>query len=157
MRDVVITGSVSNVVNAHPERIFGLVTDIGRLPEWNAIITRVVEQPATVEPGAEWVVELKAFGSSWPSRSQILDLDPATGRFAYRSRTDDGNPSYGDWVWQVTEDPAGTRVTTEWELHPQTFWRRALLARMRHRLLQREVRASLGSLERTLHETGAER
>jgi uncharacterized protein YndB with AHSA1/START domain len=111
MRDVVIAGSVSNVVRAHPGRIFELVTDIRRLPEWNAIITRVVEQPATVEPGAEWVVELKAFGSSWPSRSQILDLDPATGRFAYRSRTDDGNPSYGDWVWHVTEDPAGTLVT----------------------------------------------
>lgn len=156
MRDVVIAGSVTDVVHADPGGIFELVTDIRRLPEWNAIITRVVEQSATIEPGDEWVVELKAFGSSWRSRSQVLDLDPATGRFAYRSQTDDGNPSYGDWVWHVTEDPAGSRVAIEWKLYPRTFWRRTLLARMRHWLLRNEVRDSLRSLERKLCETGAE-
>jgi uncharacterized protein YndB with AHSA1/START domain len=157
MRDVVITGSVSNVVNAHPGRIFELVTDIGRLPEWNAIITRVVEQPATVEPGAEWVVELKALGNSWRSRSEVLALHPAHGRFAYRSRTDDGNPSYGDWLWQVTDDSKGARVVVQWELHPQTFWRRVLLGPMRNRLLRKEVDASLASLERVVLGTKAQR
>jgi hypothetical protein len=39
-----------------------------------------------------------------------------------------------------------------WELRPKTFWRRTLLARIRHRQLKKEVRASLaaaGALLRT--------
>jgi hypothetical protein len=128
--------------------VFALVTDLDRLPEWNAIITQVVERPATLGPDAEWVVELKAMGNRWRSRSRLLELDAGTRRFAYRSQTDDGNPSYGEWTWTIAEDPAGSKVTVSWELHPATFWRRTLFARIRHRQLNGEVRASLPALAR---------
>ena len=156
MRDVVVTGSVSDLAGVSARRVFDLVTDVSRLPEWNEIITRVVERPTTLEPGAEWVVELKAMGSSWRSRARVVDVDASAGRFAYRSQTDDGNPSYGDWVWQIDDDDAGARITVAWELHPETFWRQALLVRIRHRLLRKEVRASLRSLESTLLDTGGQ-
>jgi hypothetical protein len=143
-----LKGSVTQTLAIEPAAAFALVTDIECLPEWNAVITRVVERPDALANGAEWVVELSAMGSSWNSRSRVTDHDADAGRFAYRSQTDDGNPSYGDWCWQVVEAPTGCRVTVTWDLHPQTFWRRVLLARIRNQALKKETRASLGSLER---------
>jgi hypothetical protein len=130
------------------EQLFAVVTDVDRLPEWNSIIRDVVERPSVLARDAEWVVELSAMGNTWRSRSRVLEHDVAALRFAYRSRTDDGNPSYGDWCWQVVGDQGGSRVTVTWDLHPQTFWRRVLLAPVRNRQLKREVRASLRALER---------
>ncbi len=147
------TGTAEGTVSSPARDVFGLLTDVGRLPEWNRIITDVLERPESLNPGAEWVVQLKAMGNSWPSRSTIEEYDPRRYVFAYRSRTDDGNPSYARWRWTV--EPAadgGSRVTVSWELHPQTFWRRALLVRIRSRQLQREVPASIDSLARALRE-----
>lgn len=144
-------GTASGIVPSPPTDVFGLLTDIDRLPEWNRIIVSVAERPAVMTQGAEWVVRLKAMGSSWPSRSTVEELDPDQHVFAYRSRTDDGNPSYARWRWTVeSEGDAGSVVTVSWDLHPQTFWRRALLVRIRDRQLRSEVPASIESLARAL-------
>lgn len=139
--------SASTVVPAEPDAVFATLTDIARLPEWNGAMTRVIEQPSRLDGGAEWVVEFHALGNTWRSRSTVEDLDVAGRRFAYRSGTDDGNPSYARWTWEVTPAPAGSRVAVTWELHPATFWRRVLLARIRARQLARtELPASLAAL-----------
>lgn len=142
-----LRGSVTEVVKADPKAMFEMITDIDRLPEWNQLIQHVVERPAVLEAGVEWVVEMKAMGSRWNSRSRVEEHDHGTLRFAYRSRTDDGNPSYALWTWQVAEGPVGTRVTVEWDLHPKTFWRKALLARIRNRQLRKEAQASIRAAE----------
>jgi hypothetical protein len=142
-------GSITHVVPGSSPGVFALVTDIDRLPEWNAIITQVVDRPATLARDVEWVVELKAMGRAWHSRSRVLVYDEVARRFEYRSQTDDGNPSYGIWSWQVADDPGGSRVTVTWDLFPRTFWRRVLFVRIRGRQLRREVKGSLKSLERT--------
>ena len=150
------TGDAVGNVPSSPSEVFGLLTDVDRLPEWNSIITRVVERPGTLATGAEWVVQLKAMGNSWASRSKVEEYDPRGCVFAYRSSTDDGNPSYALWRWTVA--PAadgGSRVTVSWELHPQTFWRRALLVRFRSRQLKHEVPASIESLARAIQEPSA--
>jgi uncharacterized protein YndB with AHSA1/START domain len=134
-------------VAAPPGDVFSLITTPERLPEWNGAIVRVVDAPDKLRSGAEWVVQLSALGQSWPSRSTVVDIDPQTRHFAYRSRTDDGNPSYADWSWQVADAPGGCEVTVSCALHPVTFWRRALLARVRAWQLQRrELPASLRAL-----------
>jgi uncharacterized protein YndB with AHSA1/START domain len=134
-------------VAAPADDVFGLITAPERLPEWNGAIVRVVEAPDLLRPGAEWVVQLSALGQSWPSRSTVVEIDPQTRRFAYRSQTDDGNPSYADWSWQVAEAPGGCEVTVSCALHPVTFWRRVLLAKVRAWQLQRrELPASLRAL-----------
>lgn len=143
-----LRGSVTEKVPIEAGQLFAVITDLDRLPEWNTIIRRVVEQPSALARDAEWVVELSTMGRTWQSRSTLVDHDSAALRFAYRSRTDDGNPSYGDWCWQVVAEPDGSRVTVTWDLHPKTFWRRTLLGRVRNRQLKREVRASLRALER---------
>jgi len=81
--------------------------------------------------------------------------DPAARRFAHRSATDDGNRSYADWVWRVTQVPGGCEVAVTDLLSPQTFWRRLLLARVRRaQLARREIPASLDVLAALLTKAG---
>lgn len=141
------TGGANAVVPATPEAVMRTLTTIEGLPSWNDRMTRVVEQPAALKPGAEWVLEFRVFGRSWHSRSVLDELDLDAGRFVYRSRTDDGNPSEATWAWDVTADPAGSRVMVSWTLRPVTFWRRVLLGRVRaNQLAGTEVPASLAAL-----------
>lgn len=141
------TRQLSTVVAAPPSTVFTTLIDIDGLPAWNEVMTAVVESPLRLEVGAEWVVEFRVLGRSWRSRSTVEELDPVRRRFAYRSRTDDGNPSDAKWAWQVDDDAAGARVTVSVELRPVTFWRRVLLVRVRSRQLARsELPASLAAL-----------
>lgn len=146
------TRSVTEGVPEPADDVFAFLTDLDRLPEWNAIIAAVVERPDAVQNDAEWVVEIKAMGTSWKSRSMVEEYDPHQRVFAYRSCTDDGNRSYAMWRWQIEPDGDGaSRVTVSWNLHPETFWRRVLLSRIRGRQLRREVPASIGALARAMN------
>jgi uncharacterized protein YndB with AHSA1/START domain len=143
MRDFTTTQFIAS----DPDSVFRLISTPKLLAEWNRAIARVVDAPAQLSPGAAWVVQLSALGQSWQSRSTVLELDPDTRRFSYRSQTDDGNPSYADWSWQVADAAGGCNVTVSFALHAVTFWRRVLLANIRARQLRRrEVPASLGAL-----------
>ena len=149
-------GSAAAVIPTAADAVFATLTDISRLPEWNAAMTAVIEQPERLEAGAEWMVEFHALGQTWRSRSVVEELDPAGRRFVYRSGTDDGNPSYARWTWVVTDDDRGARVTVMWQLRPVTFWRRILLVRIRAQQLARsEVPASLAALARVVASTQA--
>lgn len=144
---VVRSGTVSGTVPAPPAAVFDVVTDIDRLPEWNKIIQRVVESPDALGVGAEWVVAVKPPGMpEWLSRSEVLEHDPVGHRFRYRTRTEDGNPSFADWEWRAEAADGDSTVTVSWELHPVTFARRVLLSRMRNRALRREVPVSIQAL-----------
>ncbi|EGD43238.1 hypothetical protein NBCG_02420 [Nocardioidaceae bacterium Broad-1] len=139
-------------IAADPDEVFWTVTDVSGLPDWNHAITRVLEVPDELAAGSEWVVEVRALGQRWPSRSRLEELDPQKRRFSYRSGTDDGNPSYATWTWTVTAAPGGCEVAVTWRVNPRTFWRRVLFARVRKAQLRRhEVPASLvalGALQR---------
>ena len=142
-----ITGRATFVAAVSPKAMFDTLTRIEDLPSWNDSMTRVVDKPTVLSVGSEWVVEFHVLGRTWHSRSVVDELDLETRRFAYRSRTDDGNPSEASWSWQVDDDPSGSRVTANWSLRPVTFWRRVLLGRVRARQLARtEVPASLAAL-----------
>jgi ribosome-associated toxin RatA of RatAB toxin-antitoxin module len=143
-----LIGSGTQRVGVSAPELFALVTDVDRLPAWNELIQGVVERPETLDRDAEWVVELRAVGNTWHSRSRVLEHDRGIGRFVYRSQTDDGNPSYAIWTWTVDDDPAGAKVTVSWELYPKTFVRRVLMAPIRNHQLHKEVRASIHAAER---------
>lgn len=133
------------ILDAPADAVYATLTDLERLPEWNSIITAVIERPDHLEPGAEWVVQIRAMGQRWASRSTVLEYQPTKRRFRYRSCTDDGNPSWSEWTWIVTPvGDAQCRLVVSWILNPQTFWRRALLVRIRARQLRR------GELPRSL-------
>lgn len=141
------TGSVTQHLSARPDAVFATVTDVARLPEWNAAIEAVTETPTELRPGAEWVVVMHPPGwPRWDSRSTVEELDHDHRRFVHLTRTDDGNPSWGTWTWQVRPAPGGADLTVTWRLRPRTFGRRSVIARLRRPMLQREVRASVRQL-----------
>jgi uncharacterized protein YndB with AHSA1/START domain len=143
---VAIQESMSGRVDASPAAVFGFLTDVSRLPEWNRAITDVVDAPPQLVPGSEWKVRLHALGQSWVSKSRLSELDPETCRFSYRSQSDDGNPSYADWAWRVEPDGDGSTVSVSVDLKPVTFWRKHLLVKIRRPTLRKEMRDSLIAL-----------
>ncbi len=148
-----IRESVSGRVDAPPAIVFGFLTDVSRLPEWNRAITDVVDAPTRLVPGAVWKVRIHALGQSWVSKSRVSELDPETLRFSYRSQSDDGNASYADWAWQVEPDGDGSMVSVTVDLKPVTFWRKYLLVKIRRPALRSEMRDSLGALRTAIQTT----
>ena len=143
--------TLTAVVPASPDEVFATLTDPVRLPVWNTAIRRLVQAPDQLADGAEWVVELHVLGRTWHSRSRVQTIDRSGRTFAYRSQTDDGNPSYADWHWTVAEQPGGrSLVSVTFTLHPKTLWRRVLFVHVRRRqLAAHEVPSSLAALATT--------
>jgi uncharacterized membrane protein len=141
------TGRATAHVDAPPDRVFAVITDLPNLPAWNERMTGVVELPDELSEGAEWVVAFSILGSRFTSRSRVLELDDETRRFVHRSQREDGNPSYTVWRWAVDAEGEGSRVTLEWELRPETFLRKCLAAPIRGRQIGRhDADASLAAL-----------
>jgi len=145
-------GTASGHISAPPHKVFALITDIDRLPEWNSCIRAVVEKPASLTPGGEWLVKIRVPGlPPWTSRSRVEEYDAERLRFTYRSRSDDGNPSYIVWTWALRPDEGGgTVATVGWKGSPKTFWRRVIFSHIRKRQLENEVTESIASLERVV-------
>lgn len=140
--------SAARNITAPADAVFDLISNPRELPVWNQAVRRTLESPEHMAPGAQWVIEMRALGQTWQSRSVLLELEREERRLRYRSGTDDGNPSYAEWTWSVTPDGSGCRVAVTADLHPATFWRRVLLGRVRARALRRrELPASLEELE----------
>lgn len=144
---VTIRESASASMHTSAAEVFRTVTDLNRLPEWNKGIVEVVEVPDQLGEGSLWKVRVQALGQSWVSKSTVTELDPKANRFAYRSQSDDGNPSFSDWAWHIEPDGAGSRVTVTVDLNPLTFWRKNLLIKIRRRGLRREMHESLDALQ----------
>lgn len=150
-------GNATSFVDATPESVFDLVTDVRRLSEWNAAIERVVEAPGSLTYGAEWVVVMHPAGAArWDSRSRLEAIDRDGLRFAYRSWSDDGSAGYVRWSWKVVAVDGGAQVTVMWDSHPKTLWRRLLFAPVpRHSQLTKEAPASLDALHHHLSRRSA--
>lgn len=144
--------ATANVAFA-PADVFRTVTDIQGLPKWNKSIVEVIGLPDRLQEGVLWKVRVHALGQSWVSRSTLTELNPEAGRFAYRSQSDDGNPSFADWVWHIEPEGAGSRVTVTVDLNPQTFWRRKLLIKVRRPGLRKEMQLSLEALQSAMSTT----
>jgi hypothetical protein len=144
-----LRGSVTDRLSVSPDDLFDLISSVDRLPEWNEHIHHVVDAPAgPMRAGDEWVVEMRAMGTRWNSRSRVEEVDRDAHRLALVSRTDDGNPSHANWKWEVVPADGEAEITVTWELYPRTFWRKVLLARIRHRQLKDEVRGSIRAAAR---------
>lgn len=142
------TGRATARLDSAPNEVFAALTDVERLPQWNTRIEKVLEPPAgPLAPGIEWVVKMSVPPATWPSRARVTEYDPQAMTFAHTSRSDDGNPSFATWKWKVTGTAAGTQVDVDWSVHPKTFWRRFLFAKLRRKQLADEVPMSLAALD----------
>lgn len=148
-----IRESATANVNVAPADVFRTVTDIQGLPTWNKGIVEIIELPDRLQEGSLWKVRVHALGQSWVSKSTLTELNPESGRFAYRSQSDDGNPSFADWAWHIEPDGAGSRVSVTVDVNPQTFWRRNLLIKLRRPGLRKEMQQSLEALQSAISTT----
>jgi hypothetical protein len=142
--------TVSAPLAASPNALFAQITDLSQLAAWNEAITDVPEAPSTVRSGSVWKVRIRAMGHTWVSRSEARVVDHVERRFAYRSQTDDGDPSYADWQWHIEPTSIGSKVTVSVDLAPRSFWRKHLLVHIRRPNLRREMGRSLSALERAV-------
>jgi uncharacterized protein YndB with AHSA1/START domain len=146
-----IHGQAGATIAAEPGAVFEAITDLPRLPEWNAAIERVVEQPGRLIAGATWVVEMHpARLMRWTSVSTLEHIDDEGLRFSYRTVNADGNPSYTLWRWAVKPEPSGANVSVGWDVYLETPDRQLLAGPIRRRQLRNEVAASLAQLARLL-------
>jgi uncharacterized protein YndB with AHSA1/START domain len=140
-------GEARTVIEAPASAVFDLITNLDRLGEWNSAIERVIDRPAELREGAEWLVQMHVPRlPKWRSRSTVRHIDRDGMRFVYSSTSDDRNPSYIDWFWDVADRGGASEVTVRWHGYPLTFFRQRVAAPMRSRQLEREVRASLDAL-----------
>jgi hypothetical protein len=146
--------SASTRVAASPDAVFSRITDISKLPEWNRAITEVIEAPEQLTVESIWKVRIHAMGTKWVSRSTLAEINQAARSFAYRSQTDDGNPSYADWEWHVLPDGNASTVTVSANINPLTFWRKHLLVKVRRPVLRKEIQSSLSALNATMNANG---
>jgi len=140
-------GQASAQIDASPALVFETLTDVHRLPAWNNRIPAVLEEPeGPLAEGVEWKVRMSVPPAKWVSHARMLRYDPVQLTFQHISDSDDGNPSYAIWTWTVTASGDGAVVHVTWDIHPETFWRRILFAKIRRRQLIDEVSASLHAL-----------
>jgi hypothetical protein len=145
-------GHASRVVDTTPDAAFALITDIERLPEWNAAIEEVVEQPPALVEGAQWTVRMHPpHIPSWGSISRVEVVDAVARRFSYETRNTDGNPSFVNWSWTIEPNGADeSLVEVSWRCELRTFDRRYFAGPIRKRGLAREVPRSLDALAAAL-------
>ena len=149
-------GRASARVDAAPQAVFDVIADVARLPEWNAAIEAVVDQPPALAEGVEWTVRMHPPRvPTWGSISRVEVIDRHNLRFAYKTRNADGNPSYVKWSWHVAEAGDGAEVTVTWDCYLKTFDRRFLGGPLRRRQLAREVPASLTAMTHVVSATGS--
>ena len=142
-----IHGRAALQVDATPQAVFDLITDVDRLPEWNVAIERVLERPPELAEGVEWTIKMHPPRTPpWTSISRVEELDRHRGRFAYETRNGDGNPSYTKWAWEITCAGGGAEVTVTWDVYLKTVDRRFFGGPLRKRQLAREVPNSLTAM-----------
>ena len=147
-------GRASTRVDTTPQAVFDLITDVDRLPEWNAAIEAVVERPSTLAKGVEWTVKMHPPRvPSWKSVSRVEEFDRDKYRFAYETRNADGNPSYVKWAWEIAGADTGIEIAVTWDCYLETFDRRVLAGPLRKSQLAREVPNSLAAIAKVVNAT----
>jgi uncharacterized protein YndB with AHSA1/START domain len=92
-------------VAAPPERVWELLTDLSRMPDWSPELLRMIPlKPGGLRPG-QWYLGLnRRKAVVWPTRSVVAVLDPG------RSLAWDTTSSGARWIWELEPDGDGARL-----------------------------------------------
>lgn len=93
-------------IAASPDRVWQVLTDFSRMPEWSPELLRMVPlKRGGLRPG-QWYLGINRRGPVvWPTRNVVTILEPGR-RVAWDTRS-----SGARWIYDVVEDDAGTRLT----------------------------------------------
>ena len=116
MKQELTTDSVERYIEASPESLYALISDVTRTPEYSPEIRRCTWIGGAAGPavGARFkAINTAGRGPAWPNKPVVLTADPGK-EFAF-SRTEVGG---GTVVWRYTFTPegTGTRVTESYEV-----------------------------------------
>ena len=95
-------------VAASPERVWALLTDFSRMPEWSPELVRMVPlKPGGLRIGQWYLGVNRRKAAVWPTRSVVSALEP--GRTVAWDTTSSG----ARWIWELSPEGAdgtSTRV-----------------------------------------------
>lgn len=92
-------------VAAPPEKVWALLTDLSRMAQWSPELVRMVPlKPGGLRVGQWYLGVNRRKAVVWPTRSVLAVLEPG------RSLAWDTRSSGARWIWEISPDPAGTRV-----------------------------------------------
>lgn len=106
------------VIDAPPERVFAVVTDLDRYPEWNRFTPRITLATRDLRVGAELDLDCRMSERELlrGEREAILALEPARRAFCMGTSRTRGRPGIRSERWQVCEPLEGGRTCfRNWE------------------------------------------
>lgn len=111
-----LSGSATLVVEAPAERVWAMIADPLRMPEWSPECRRVEwlsgEPPAAVGVGMRFCGHNRLpFVGTWKSRSTVVEYDPPR-RYAWLVGNDPSRPNTR-WEYELTPLPGGGCSVTE--------------------------------------------
>jgi uncharacterized protein YndB with AHSA1/START domain len=93
------------IVDASPERVWDLLTDFSRMPEWSPELVRMVPlKPGGLRVGQWYLGINRRKAVVWPTRSVVAALEPGR-RLAWDTKS-----SGAQWIWELEPAEGGTRV-----------------------------------------------
>jgi hypothetical protein len=125
------TGSVTLHVNAAPEDVYALLSDIGRMGEWSPECYRCEYVDGATGPvvGAKFKGSNKRGLVRWTTTAEIVAAEPARV-FAFSTKA--GGEDQTRWRYELTPSGLGTDVTESFEsvkeplyvrVFERVFWR----------------------------------
>ncbi|RJO77209.1 SRPBCC family protein [Nocardia panacis] len=98
-------------IDAPPERVWSVVSDLRRMPEFSPQCVRMM--PLGAPAAGTWTLNLNRDGKKyWPTSSRIVAFDPNRA-FAFRM-----NENRTTWSYLLEPTESGTRLTERREVAP---------------------------------------
>jgi uncharacterized protein YndB with AHSA1/START domain len=93
------------VVAATPDRVWAVLTDLSRMPEWSPELLRMVPlKPGGLRVGQWYLGVNRRKAVVWPTRNVVAALEPG------RLLSWDTASSGARWIWELEPTSEGTRV-----------------------------------------------
>ena len=92
-------------IDAPPERVWAVLSDVRRMPELSPELIRMVPLKGGGLRTGQWYLGInRRKAVVWPTRSVVAELEPG------RQVAWDTKSSGARWIWELTPEGAGTRV-----------------------------------------------
>ena len=92
-------------VDAPPERVWALLTDLSRMPDWSPELVRMVPLKRGGLRVGQWYLGInRRKAVVWPTRSVVAEVEPG------KRLTWDTKSSGARWIWELVPEGEGTRV-----------------------------------------------
>ena len=113
----------SITIDAPPDQLYALVTDLPRMREWSPECTRVTwtSGTTTAVPGARFIGHNRAGAVRWFTQGEVVEADPGR-QFSFRIHF--GPVPIAVWTCEFTITPTGCQVTESWADHRPVVLRR---------------------------------